>query len=175
MIPGLEFVFPGLQQGKYQVTSPKDLRYNCIAWAMGKTDAWWWPGDPDRTFWPEGVPRTATIEAFCLAFRQFGFEICENDASEAGFEKIALYADASGSPKHAARQISDNRWTSKLGRMEDIEHSLHDLAGSSYGTVVLFVEKTKDRSGRCKIISRSHGFMARAFRRGAFSLSLSIE
>ena len=30
---------------------------------------------------------------------------------EPGFEKIALYADNSGKPTHAARQLDNGRWT----------------------------------------------------------------
>jgi hypothetical protein len=39
----LEDVFPGLQGTAYRVTSPADRGYNCIAWAAGVTDDWWWP------------------------------------------------------------------------------------------------------------------------------------
>jgi hypothetical protein len=35
MVMGLEDIFPGLRTTAYQVTSPKDSIYNCIAWAAG--------------------------------------------------------------------------------------------------------------------------------------------
>ncbi len=38
------------------------------------------------------------------------------DDIERGFEKIALFADsATQAPRHAAHQIPDGRWESKLG------------------------------------------------------------
>jgi hypothetical protein len=55
-------------------------------------------------------------------------------------EKVALYATDEG-PAHAARQLSNGRWTSKLGRDEDIEHELEGLAGSHYGAVVQFLQR----------------------------------
>ena len=54
----------------------------------------------------------------------------------ARFERIAQFASAAGRPTHVARKLPDGRWTSKLGRMEDVAHSLPDLAGTLYGSVV---------------------------------------
>jgi hypothetical protein len=67
--------------------------------------------------------------------------VCTGDELEAGFEKIALFANDQGQPKHAARQLSDGHWTSKLGKSEDIEHALHDLTGVLYGSVVLIMKR----------------------------------
>jgi hypothetical protein len=64
----------------------------------------------------------------------------EGAEPEPGFEKVALYADAAGIPTHAARQLSGGKWTSKLGRREDIEHALDDLTGDVYGSVVAFLK-----------------------------------
>jgi hypothetical protein len=72
-------------------------------------------------------------------FRGLGFELSDNDKLERGYEKIAIYADAGGVPTHAARQLDSGKWTSKLGRLEDIEHdTLSSLQGPSppaYGEV----------------------------------------
>ena len=46
-----------------------------------------------------------------------------DESLEPGFEKVALYA-LGGVPKHAARQLSSGRWSSKLGDLEDVEHTL---------------------------------------------------
>jgi hypothetical protein len=51
--------------------------------------------------------------------------------------------DAQGSPTHAARQLDNGRWTSKLGELEDIEHSLRDLEGAAYGTVVQVMKRPR--------------------------------
>src|SRR5437588_9047776 len=102
MVRPLDEVFPGLAAGGYRVTSPRDRDYNCIAWAAGETHAWWWPGqDVSKEYWPPGVPREQTRDAFVAAFATLGYAVCEGEAPEAGYEKIALFADAAGRPTHA--------------------------------------------------------------------------
>jgi hypothetical protein len=125
MVSPLEEAFPGLAANGYQVTSPSDSDYNCIAWAAGDSHAWWWPGqDAGKEYWPPGVPRERTRDAFVAAFASLGYTICESDDVESGYEKIALFAAVDGRPTHAARQLPSGRWTSKLGKAEDIEHRL---------------------------------------------------
>lgn len=109
-------------------------------------DDWWWPGSPDRTHWPAGAPREETIEAFRLVFGTFGFEPTSSEAIEPGFEKIAIFANSQGIPKHAARQLATGRWTSKLGKMEDIEHDLRDIEGVVYWSVVLVMKRAAART-----------------------------
>ena len=143
MVAPIESLFPGLRGKEYRVASPRDQAYNCIAWAVGDTSRWWWPGDPLRTFWPEGVSRVETVEAFLAAFATRGYAVCEGDAAEPRVEKMALFAVA-GRPSHAARQLSDGSWTSKLGRMEDIIHTLRDLEGTIYGSVVQLLKRPRN-------------------------------
>jgi hypothetical protein len=133
-------MFPRLAGASFRVTSERDEAYNCIAWAAGVTHQRWWPlENPNEAYWPEGVIRARSVEAFHAAFASLGYFPCSGDAIEPGFEKIALFADAEGLPTHAARQLANGRWTSKLGKAEDIEHELHDLEGDFYGTVVLLM------------------------------------
>jgi hypothetical protein len=115
--------------------SPATTDYNCIAWAASDTDNWWWPDDPliGYGYWPNGVDRRETIEAFVAAYQTVGFERCDDGILEVGFEKIAIYA-LKGVPTHAARQLADGNWTSKLGPFEDIVHlTLECLKGPLYG------------------------------------------
>ena len=42
-------IFPNLKN--YQITSPADYRYNCVAWAAGDTKNWWQPSDSPYFFW----------------------------------------------------------------------------------------------------------------------------
>lgn len=138
----LEDLFPGLAKGGYRVTSPHDQDYNCIAWAIGDTSHWWWPGpDVKEEFWPPGVPREVTVSAFLDTFALHGSVVCEGDQSEPGFLKVALFVAVDGRPFHAARQLPSGRWTSKLGKAEDIEHNLHDLAGDVYGSVHVVMKR----------------------------------
>ena len=132
----LEFAFPGLAGAPYRVTSPSDRHYNCIAWALEIKDKWYWPGEGDNIVWPTTVPFEETVEAFIALFDGFGFAPCADDGLEPGFERIALFADSADFPTHAARQLPNGRWTSKLGKSEDIEHDLRALEGDVYGRVV---------------------------------------
>lgn len=131
MIENIDRAFPGLHGSGYQLTSPIDDLYNCIAWAVGDASQWWWPDEPNQpesSYWPVGVARAETLEAFRDAFATLGYLVCADEAPELGYEKVGLFA-LGGAPKHAARQLVSGRWTSKLGPMEDIEHALHDLSG----------------------------------------------
>jgi hypothetical protein len=142
MVTALETAFPGLQGTAYHITSPPDEVYNCVAWAAGKTDDWWWPVvDPQRAYWPSGVPRVVTLEAFRMAFATLAYEVCSSTDHQVGFEKIAVFANSEGMPQHVARQLPNGRWTSKLGKMADIEHQLRALEGAVYGSVVLFLKR----------------------------------
>lgn len=100
------------------------------------------PLDPDNdaVYWPAGVAREETLPAFVAAFATLGYASTADETYEPGFEKIALFANA-GFPTHAARQLPEGRWASKLGFLEDIEHDLQDLAGTEYGEVIQFFKR----------------------------------
>jgi hypothetical protein len=143
MVEHIELAFPALRGRVYQVSSPPTRKYNCIAWTAGDTTNWWWPdapAQPDSSFWPAGVPREETLNAFRQVFVTLGYAVCDDERLESGYEKIALFA-LLDVPKHAARQLPNGRWTSKLGGMEDIEHELHDLTGMAYGSVVVVMKR----------------------------------
>ena len=144
-MPMLENLFPDLRGTNYRITSPATDDYNCIAWAAGITSAWWWPvSEPaDPTIqWPDGAPREVTLSAFTAAFGTLGYVPCVNDELEAGVDKVALFADEAGVPRHAARQLLGGLWTSKLGQSVDIEHPLHAIEGDVFGTVAQILKRT---------------------------------
>jgi hypothetical protein len=121
--------------------------YNCIAWAVGRTDQPWWPAAGDNAFWPDGVPNEETVEAFVLAFATLGFVICETGDSEVGYEKIALYA-LDGKPTHAARQLPDGKWTSKLGKESVVTHNTpRGVEGPLYGVVCCYLRRQISTAG----------------------------
>ncbi len=137
--------FPKLERDPFSVTSPADIGYNCIAWAAGSNELWWWPDSGD-SYWPPGVPREETVEAFIQAYATLGYERCADGSLETGFEKIAIYANADG-PQHAARNLESGRWTSKLGSDEDIEHrTLEALNCDLYGDVVCYLRRPRKRT-----------------------------
>jgi hypothetical protein len=115
MVEEIEAIFPNLQGSLYQITSPENHAYNCIAWAVGDTLMWWWP-DPDVTdaYWPPHILRNETLPAFIELFGDLGYVPCGDAEHEVGFERIAIFAAADGIPTHAARQLSTGQWSSKL-------------------------------------------------------------
>jgi hypothetical protein len=136
--------FPNLQGGRFSVMSNHTCTYNCIGWAAGDTENWWWPSPDD--YWPESVPRAETIEAFRLAFQTRGYEPCDDGDLESGYEKVAIYAIA-GQPKHMARQLPSGAWTSKLGKAWDIEHaSLDGVECKEYGRTVEYLRRPTHRA-----------------------------
>ena len=138
-------LFPNLHD--CETTSPPSTKYNCIAWAAGDTERWWWPvtWPVGYCYWPAGAQRQPTINAFITAFSSLGYETCESTDLEVGFEKVAIYAKPWGEPTHAAKQLCDGRWSSKLGRGEDIAHSsLHDLVAPLYGEVAVVLRRPRE-------------------------------
>lgn len=131
----IEENFPNLRNTPYQITSPHTALYNCIAWAANDQTKWWWPDIFGMAYWPPGVPRIETLEAFVQAYETIGYEICSQSSHETGYEKVAIYIDSEGKPTHAARQLPNGFWTSKLGQGHDISHTLQGVEGKTYGTV----------------------------------------
>lgn len=125
LAPWKEMTYPNLSRREYEVTSCETGAYNCIAWSIQPGDERnWWPYD-ENYHWPSEVPREETVAAFIQLYQFHGFEVCTDDCLEAGFEKVALYveqADGKSLPTHAARQLPNGLWTSKLGEWEDISH-----------------------------------------------------
>lgn len=129
--------FPALRSSDYDLTSPQDGRYNCVAWAAGDNSKWWDPSGGGGTYWPPGLPvRNFEVseysQPYIEAFESLGYEECDSSDFEEGFEKVAIFEVA-----HVARQLPNGRWASKLGEMEDIEHDrLKSMEGGPYGHVV---------------------------------------
>ena len=86
------------------------------------------------------MPREESIATFLRAYESLGYAQCDNTELEAGFTKVALYANGQ-EPTHAARQLPDGTWTSKLGPLEDISHTLDGLVGNEYGSVVAVLKR----------------------------------
>lgn len=141
MSEDLESAFPSLASSGYTITSPSTPEYTCIAWAAGDTERWWWPLTGSFAYWPSNVPVQETLAAFIKAFATLGFMPCDGSHMEQGYEKVALYIDQNGKPTHAARQLPNGRWTSKLGKIEDIEHELDGVTGSVYGSVAQILKR----------------------------------
>jgi len=135
-----ERLWPHLFSEGYTKTSEETWRYNCIAFAADDESQWWWPDAEGNAFWPPGVARKVEISCFIQAYRTLGYEVCE-EGLESGYERIVIYA-LNGEPTHAAKQLENGRWKSKLGRFEDIEHNtLKAVTEYIYGEPAVFMRR----------------------------------
>ncbi|MCH8043810.1 MAG: hypothetical protein IID44_08825 [Planctomycetes bacterium] len=135
---------PRLNSNNSEKKSDPDTGYNCIAFAAGDRFNWWWP---IGRYWPPGVPREETLDAFVQAFNTLGYETCSGGTLTEDTEKIAIYATPSGKPTHAARQLECGKWTSKIGEDDDIHHTTpQDVEGPGYGEAAIFMGRPRDIS-----------------------------
>ena len=88
----LKKVFENLNEGDFEITSPFDPKYNCIAHAAADTEKWWWAIDTkiagNDVFWFNDIPKQATLENFILAFEKLGYKICESTALKKNLKKL---------------------------------------------------------------------------------------
>ena len=77
--PKREATFPNLKSEGYEVTSDEDDDYNCIAHAVDRKDARWWPAiGIDGVYWPNEAPLAETVEAFMAAYATERYAPCDN-------------------------------------------------------------------------------------------------
>jgi hypothetical protein len=134
--------FPNISEHELDITSPRASTYNCIAYAAGDQRRWWWPDPDGLCYWPPGVQRSVRLATFQSAFECLGYRLTTNNEVEPGIEKIALFCK-DGKPTHAARQLEDGTWSSKLGNLEDISHNLSGVEGDCYGRVAAIMARMR--------------------------------
>lgn len=146
----IKHLFPKLEDDvDFKVTSPQTPDYNCIAWAYHHNDRWMWPGGQEFKncdgfhYWPDGVEDSTDVSAFIKAFEKTGYSLCEDCSFEKGYRKIALYVEKGTTEcTHAARQLSNGKWTSKLGQLNDIQHGTpYTIEGDLYGEVYCIMKR----------------------------------
>ena len=151
--------FENITPKDFKCASDPENDYNCIAWAAGKTDNFWWPKPLAPYHWPNGLSKhpvqvAETIPNFIAAFQTEGYRPCRSGRLSFRYEKIALYVADNGRPKHAARLLPTGVWSSKLGPDEDIEHrTLKCIEGTKYGKVKVYLKRKwpKERRPKLKI------------------------
>lgn len=134
--------FPSLSKIGYRIHSPKTGKYNCIAHAANDETRKWdtYPG----YYWPKNAARGEGIDALVSAFEIIGYERCQDGKFEAAYEKVVLYADGNGYWTHAAKQLDDGVWSSKLGDSFDIRHRTPQaVSGDLYGKVIYYMKRAK--------------------------------
>jgi hypothetical protein len=141
-----EEIFPDLAAVGYSPKSEKSAVYNCIAYAAGDETRKWEGYREIGYYWPEGAREGHTLDALRSAFEQLDSAVCDSDAVESEYEKVALYVDKDGLGTHAAKQCEDGRWTSKLGNLEDIIHQTPQAVSGpepAYGEVACFMKRRR--------------------------------
>lgn len=139
----IEAQVPRLVDAEYRITSPRDSRYNCFAWAAKDNARFWSPTMlGSGVYWPPGIPALPSMAGVIDAYVRTGYEVCDSSTLEPEFEKIVIFADTSGDPRHAARQLPSGAWTSKLGEHVDIEHKDVDAVGGIlYGEPAVYMRR----------------------------------
>lgn len=106
-------------------------------------DQWWsheygfhWPAD-----------RSRAINSLVLVFKSLGYEECDDDKLESGFERVVLYCKGT-KWMHAARQIETGEWTSKLGIKWDIAHKSPEALCDYYGPIHCYMKRQRTSDGQ---------------------------
>ena len=155
MSVNLEDLFPNLRPGNYEITSQADTRYNCVAWAIGDSSAWWENLPAGGYYWPAAAESSETVAGWIQVFVLSGYSACESGDPEPGFEKVAIYVNDTGEPAHVARQLISGRWTSKLGGFQDItHHSLEAIEMPDYGRASVFLKRNRPVGLSANVASR---------------------
>lgn len=135
----LNVSFPYLRNEGFTIIDPPSERYNCIAYAAGDTSQWWAhiPGG----YWPPRATWSDSVASLREVFSGLGYEQCDDSHIEDGYRKVALY-ETQGVWTHAAVQMPNGAWRSKMGEGPVIEHhSPESLAGGMYGEVNCFMRR----------------------------------
>jgi hypothetical protein len=114
--------FPNLNVTTAIVTDSANPAYNCIAWTVGITNRWIWPG--------------SSLVHFDTFYRGYGFAQSSNGP-------IAVWGHSSSGMTHGSISGPGHgpRWESKCGGDLRIQHGLNELAGGLYGRVLAFYSK----------------------------------
>ena len=130
-----ESSFPNLET--WSVTGPSTGDYNCIAWSVGITDQWIWPGN--------------TVQDFDAFYEYHGWIPARNCRRGYKKRKVALYANNSdpNDCTHGSRETHDCGWhESKCGRSNRIMHIRTEMEGGYYGDIIRCYKKRYNTANR---------------------------
>jgi hypothetical protein len=117
-------LFPNLNVDQAVVTGKATAVYNCLSWTVGFTDRWLWPG--------------SSVAHFDAFYRGFGFvQAADGPIAAWGHSPSSMTHGSVSGPGHGLR------WESKCGADLRIQHGLGELAGSSYGRVLVFYRRSR--------------------------------
>lgn len=139
----IESWHPKLKGKNYRIIQTDKILqdFNCISFVIDNYKYWCGSSFPS---WPyDKISRIPILDNYIEYFAMFGYEICDNDNFENGFDKIAIYTDIRNMVTHASKQFK-NKWRSKLGGSVIIEHELEWLTGfdaDNYGNIGIIMKR----------------------------------
>jgi len=111
--------FPDMDVDAVVVTGEVDDSYNCVAWTLGVSDDWYWPG--------------YTLAEFNAYYKIDGYNPTPTGSVAAwGFSTKQMTHACVQGPGHGPR------WESKIGPYQRIQHALPELQGPDYGVIQEF-------------------------------------
>ena len=116
--------FPNLNVAQAVVIDNATSAYNCIAWTVGITNRWLWPG--------------SSLAHFDTFYRGYGFV-------RSGNGPIAVWGHSTSGMTHGSVSGPGHgpRWESKCGQDLRIQHGLNELTGGLYGRVLGFYIRSR--------------------------------
>lgn len=139
----LKETLPDLVEGvSFEFTSPVDLNYNCLAWALSYNNRYLDRGNGCFWAWPDCSPETAEGWACVCKHHQFELVPDGDIGFTPGIEKVVILRNDVGD-LHAARQSRDGKWKSKLGWGPDIDHIDLRALERAYGKIVIVLQKPR--------------------------------
>ena len=107
-----------------------------------------WPGGVEAKifdgfhYWPDGVEDNEDVTTFIDAFKLKGYYVCDSWEHEEGYRRVALYVKEGTKCTHASRELLSGKWTSKLGKAQDIQHGTpFSIEGLVYGRVYCIMKR----------------------------------
>jgi len=119
--------FQHLNASRPMVTGETSIAYNSVAWALGITDRWLWPGN--------------TLRDFDHFFALSGFR-------RAAFGNVALWGHNNSLVTHVSVEVPgvEGVWESKCGADLRIRHARRDLAGSTFGQIIAYYAPDQNKT-----------------------------
>ena len=88
----IESSFPSLSASGYQIESPEDFNYNCLAFVLGDRNNWWEPLPQFVFYWPSGFSPDVSVATVVKIIQLHGYIVeCDRRANPLS-DAIAVYA-----------------------------------------------------------------------------------
>jgi hypothetical protein len=83
----IESWFPNIVGKKFKIFKSNE-KFNCVAYSLDFYDDWIWTNEKT---WPyDKIPRNSGLNGFKQLYKLNGYEECDNDKFEKGYEKMSI-------------------------------------------------------------------------------------